>query len=138
METQSFNVRYIVVHVIPLCDWRVLNYADKMIYHYLVTATGRLFTINALQPADGCIEIAYVGSEIYAQQSSALFSLLLDVSVMHPVACIVDSRELYQSTRYGIFANIENWLHDRLPDQVQLFLLKCSNLLMLRHMFPNN
>jgi hypothetical protein len=135
MNIQAFNILYIVVHVIPYCDWQVMNYADKMSFHHVVMASGKTYPLSSLQSTDGCIEVAYVGSEPYARRSNALLALLLDLSIAHPAAQLVDSQELYESRPGGLLSRTAgSWLSDKLPTALQPAYHSFKNILFLRQL----
>lgn len=134
MHTQAFHIRYIVVHVIPYCDWRVMNYADKMAFHQVVTATGKVYPLTPLQATDGCIDIAFVGSEPFARRSNKLLAVLLDLSIVHPTAQLVDSDELYQGRPGGLLSTSHGWLSNKLPNAIQPVYHAFKNMLFLRQL----
>jgi hypothetical protein len=138
METQAHNVRYIVLHIIPTTDWRVMNYGDKMEFNYLVTANGKKCVLTPVQATDGCISVVYVGSIVYARRSTALFGLLVELNLAHPQARIVDCVELYQRGNAVLITAARQWLQQQLPEPVQQLYAKCENLLFLKNIFPQN
>jgi hypothetical protein len=138
METQAHNVRYIVLHIIPTTDWRVMNFGDKMEFNYLVTANGKKCVLNPVQATDGCIAVVYVGSIVYARRSAALFSLLLELNIAHPQAKIVDCVELYQKGNAVLMTSTGQWLQQQLPEPIQQLYTKYKNLLFLKSIFPQH
>lgn len=134
MSTQAYNILYIVVHVIPYCDWRVMNYGDKMAFHYVVMASGKKYPLAPPLPTDGCIDLAFVGSEPYARRSNALLALLLDLSIAHPAAQLVDSQELYEGRQGGLLSTAGSWLPGKLSAAVQPAFHTFKNMLFLRHL----
>ncbi len=93
-----------------------------------------------LQHTDGCIEIAYAGSERYAASSIALFSLLLELWQQHPQAKIVYADELYHVNRRAGAAPIvsaSRWLMHHMPQWLKSRLRQYSSLITLHSLFPS-
>lgn len=137
MKRQDFLVSYIIIHIIPAYDWIILSYPVKQRYHYIVSVGGRKTPMRPLQPADGCIEIAYAGSERYAACSIALFSLLLELWQEHPEAKIVYADELYNCSRAAPIVNASRWLMHHMPQWLKNRLRQCSSLITLHSLFPS-
>ncbi|MBO9565540.1 MAG: hypothetical protein J7621_22375 [Niastella sp.] len=136
MKTQQFLISYILVHIVPVTDWADLSYQRKRNYHHLVTVSGKAIPLKPLEHKAGCIEVVYVGSDTYAQDSGALFSLLLDLSVAHPDAKIVYASELNQTATAKSLVTAARWLTQHIPRWLQRKLPSYSNLLTLRSLFP--
>lgn len=136
MEVQTHSIAYIIVHVIPADVWATFSYQQKTRYHHLVTVSGKVSELNVLKATDGCIELAFVGSEAYASDSGALFSLLLDLWVKHPVAKIMYATELYNITSASPIIKAAGWLGKHMPVWLQRRFPKCSNLLTLHSLLP--
>lgn len=136
MDTQSFNIRYLVLHIIPACDWLTLTYQQKKDFHHIVTVSGKKIAMKALDAGTGCIEIAYVGGKQYAEESEALFTLLLDLWIEHAAAKIVYATDLYRSEYSGPFADASHWLRQHLPLPVLKVFSRYHNLFQIRSLFP--
>lgn len=136
MEIQNHSIVYIIVHVIPADIWATFSYQQKTRYHYLVTVNGKASVLNKLKATDGCIEVVFVGSDAYANDSGALFSLLLDLWVAHPVAKIMYARELYNITIDNPIIKAAGWLVKHMPGWLQRRFPKCSNLFTLHSLLP--
>lgn len=137
MKTQDFLVSYIIVHIIPAYDWIMLSYPVKQRYHYIVTVGGRQTPMCPLQHTDGCIEIAYAGSEPYAASSIVLFSLLIELWQQHPGAKIVYAHELYNRTNTAPIVSAAHWLRHHMPQWLQSRLSRCSSLITLHSLLPS-
>jgi hypothetical protein len=136
MKTQDFLISYIIVHIVPVQDWAKLSYRHKRNYHYLVTVSGKTIPLKPLEHKTGCIEVLFVGSENYAHDSSALFSLLLDLWTKHTDAKIVYASDLYQATSTRAIVTASRWLVQHTPRWLQKKLPKYSNLFTLRSLLP--
>lgn len=136
MKTQNHLVTYIIVHVIPLNVWATLTYQEKKRYHHVVTVTGKTVKFKKLLASDGCIEVVFIGSESYAHSSGALFSLLVDLWLDHPVAKIIYAKDLYCNVATSPIMNAAHWLVKHMPKWVQRRLPQCNNLLTLRSLLP--
>lgn len=136
MKTQDFMVSYIVVHIISAPEWTALSYRGKKAWHYLVTVSGKTALLKPLDPAAGCIEVVFVGSERYAHDSGALFALLLDLWVKHPDAKIMYADELYNNAVTHRIVTAGRWLVQHMPRWLQRKLPKYSNLFALRALLP--
>jgi hypothetical protein len=135
MKTQNHLVTYIIVHIIPLNVWAALSYQEKMRYHHLVTVAGKTVKLKKLQASDGCIEVVFIGSDSYAHDSGALFSLLVDLWMAHPVAKIIYATDLYNVTK-GPVITATRWLVKHMPAWIQRKLPKSSNLFTLHSLLP--
>lgn len=131
MQLQTHNVRYIVLHIIAPCDWRVMNHADKMEFNYLITTNNKKCPLAPLQPTDGCISVVYVGSLVYARRSLMLFSLLVELATAHPTAKIVDNAELYQPGN-AVMSGTRQWLQLQLPQPLRELSVRYKNILFLQ------
>jgi hypothetical protein len=138
METQTHNIRYIVLHIVPTTDWHVMNMGDKMEFNYVVTANGKKRSLTPVQPTDGCISVVYVGSIVYARRSAALVALLLELNFSHPQARIVDCVELYQNGNAVLMTATSDWLQQQLPEPIQQLCRRFKNLLFLQSLLPQN
>lgn len=136
METQTHNIRYIVLHIVPTTDWHAMSFGDKMKFNYVVTANGKKRSLTPVQPTDGCIAVVYVGSIVYARRSAALVSLLLELNYAHPQAKIVDCVELYQSGNAVLMTATSDWLQQHLPEPIQQLYARFKNLLFLKSILP--
>jgi hypothetical protein len=134
-KTQNHLVTYIIVHIIPLNVWATLSYQEKMRYHHLVTVAGKTVKLKKLLASDGCIEVVFIGSDSYAHDSGALFSLLVDLWMAHPVAKIIYATDLYNSAKRPVIT-ATHWLVRHMPVWIQRRLPKCSNLFTLRSLLP--
>ncbi|MFB6453805.1 hypothetical protein ACE38W_00935 [Chitinophaga sp. Hz27] len=131
MKTQEFLIRYIIVHVKPINEWAEFNYHSKKNFHFIITVSGKKIPMKKLIGNDGCIDVVFVGSDRYAMNSMALFSLLLDLWIDHPDAKITYAADFYNiSCRPILMANhwllqhMPHWIGRRLPSYRNLFLLK--------------
>lgn len=136
MKTQTFNIRYLVIHIIPAHEWFDLPYQNKKEYHHLVTVTGKKIPMKPLNVSTGCIDVAYVGSEQYARDSSALFTLLLQLWIEHEDAKIVYAHELYSHKSSGPFICANEWLSQHMPRWLQKTYCKWHNLFTLKELLP--
>ena len=135
MKTQNHLVTYIIVHIIPLNVWAGLSYPEKMRYHHLVTVAGKTVKLRKLLSSDGCIEVVFIGNENYAHDSGALFSLLVDLWVAHPVAKIIYATDLYNLSNRPVIT-AARWLVNHMPVWIQRRLPKCSSLFTLHSLLP--
>jgi hypothetical protein len=136
MKIQNLLISHIIVHILPVPDWAALSYHRKKYYHYLVTVTGKTIPLKPLEHKAACIEVVYVGSESYAHDSSALFSLLLDLWATHPDAKIVYAADLNQTASTNPIVTASRWLVQHTPRWLHRKLPKCSNLFTLRSLLP--
>jgi hypothetical protein len=136
MKTQTYFVTYIIVHIIPLNLWATLSYQEKMRYHLLVTVAGKTVKLKKLLASDGCIEVVFIGSESYAHDSGALFSLLVDLWMAHPVAKIIYATDLYNNVTKSPVTTAARWLVKHMPVWLQRKLPKCSHLFTLHSLLP--
>jgi hypothetical protein len=136
IKTQNHLVSYIIVHIIPLNVWATLSYHEKMRYHHLVTVAGKTVKLKKLLSSDGCVEVVFIGNDNYAHDSGALFSLLVDLWMAHPVAKIIYATDLYNAKK-GPVITARHWLAKHMPVWIQRRLPKCSNLFTLRSLLPH-
>jgi hypothetical protein len=127
-------VSYIVVHIVPVTAWAALSYRRKKAWHYQVTVSGKTMPLKPVEPSSGSIEVVFVGSERYAHDSGALFSLLLDLWVKHPDAKILYADELHNNALSQRMVTATRWLMQHMPRWLQRRLPKYSNLFTLRAM----
>jgi hypothetical protein len=137
MKTQNHLVSYIIVHIIPLNVWATIPYAEKKRYHHVVTVSGKAVKLKKLLASDGCIEVVFIGSDSYAHDSGALFSLLIDLWINHPIAKIIYATDLYNNTRKSPIITAAHWLITHMPVWLQRRLPKCSNLVTLHSLLPH-
>ena len=136
MKIQEYSIAYIIVHIIPADIWATFSYQQKIRYHHLVTVNGKITELKKLEATDGCIEVVFVGSEAYANDSGVLFSLLLDLWVAHPVSKIMYAKELYNITSTSPIVKATSWLVKHMPVWIQRRFPKCKNLFTLHSLLP--
>jgi hypothetical protein len=136
MKTQDHSVSYIIVHIIPLPTWAGLSYLAKKAWHYQVSVTGKSVALKPVDPVSSSVEVVFVGSERYAHDSAALFSLLLDLWMKYPEARIEYAHELQNSGMSQVMVTATRWLMQHMPRWLQRRWPKYSNLFTLRAMLP--
>jgi hypothetical protein len=136
MKTQNHLISYIIVHIIPLNVWAAVPYQEKKRYHHVVTVSGKTVKLKKLLASDGCIEVVFVGTDGYARNSGALFSLLIDLWMDHPVAKIIYATDLYNNGMKSPIITAAHWLVKHTPAWLQRRLPKCNNLLTLHSLLP--
>lgn len=136
MKTQQYLVNYILVHIIPVCDWAAYTYQQKKQFHYIVTVSGKVIPLKPLAHDEGTIEVVYVGSELYATDSAALFGLLIDLWLKHHHAKIMYAKNLHGTAFPKVFIHVARWLLQHMPVWLQRRLPKYGNLFTLRSLLP--
>jgi hypothetical protein len=136
MKTQDYLISYIIIYIIPLCDWATFSYQQKKQYHYIVTVSGKVIPMKPLAYTDGTIEVVYAGSEPYASDSGPLFRLLLDLWVQHYDAKIIYAQDLQHSGTFSPMVTATRWLVAHMPVWIQRKLPKCRNLFTLHSLLP--
>lgn len=133
--TQAHMVKYILIHIIPYNQWSEYSYQQKEHFHYIVTATGKIIYLQPVAKMEGSITIAFVGSEVYAKNSAALFSLVVDLWLKHNETKIIYIKDLDKHAGQ-VFTDAACWLIAHMPAWLQKCLPILHNLFTLRCQFP--
>lgn len=138
MKTQKFLISYIVLNSIPADKWADLPYRKKKEFHYIVTVSGKKIPMKPVQAPAGSIEVVFVGSDHYAKESEALFSMLADLSAAHPAAKIVKVEDLYNGSRSQPFVTASQWLMQHMPPWLRRKLLGPRHHPVFTPVFPTH
>lgn len=132
---QPFMVKYILITIVPFKEWASISYQRKKLFHYLVTVSGKVIPIKPLLPHEGTVEIVFVGSDVYANENSALFGLLIDLCIKHYESKIIYALDLNKNTAHP-FLNAGGRLLKKMPVCIQRKLSAFKNLLTIRSLLP--
>jgi len=136
MKTETSNIPFIVVHMIPPAQWGRMTYRQKKQYHHLVTSMGKKIRLKPLHLPVACIDVAFVGPERTARDNGALYTFLQDLWTAHPAAEIVYADQLVDHSGPSPLLMVTRRLLEYLPDWLQRVLLYGGNLFTLRSLLP--
>lgn len=124
------------LHIIGYNTWSDYSYQQKKQFNYIVTATGKVIMLSAVDKKLPSIEVAFVGSEAYASASAALFGLLLDLWIQYDEVVIAYAKDLESNSAQALFPNARRWLLQHLPHKLKKKYYSYHNLLTLRALLP--
>ena len=124
------------LHIIGYNTWSDYSYQQKKQFNYIVTATGKVILLSAVDEKLHSIEVAFVGSETYASASAALFGLLLDLWIQYDEVVIAYAKDLASNNTQPLFPNARCWLLQHLPHRLKKKYYSYHNLLTLRALLP--
>jgi len=127
-KVHGANVKYLVVHNTCSRQDMLVKEMDKLPFHFLITRNGRLISLKPIQPADGTIEIAWLGGldkhgrhvdNRTEHQNETLFNTLLVLTERFDDAEIIGADKLYVYGYSNPGFDLKAWLNDYIPAFLQ-------------------